>query len=313
MSSPAAARNFLVGDGRDYKIPSEALAAAHDGDTIFIGPGEYFDCLIVSANSIIIQGEDEGQGAVMTDKVCEEKAIIVLRGNDITIRNLTLQRARVPDGNGAGIRLENHNLTVDRVKFKNDQVGILSGMTAGTVTVTDSLFTGGGTPSMYALMIGRSARLRVQDSTFSGVKGGQISTAADDTAIVESRINIGGDVTSNYAVLATSGTLLMERNIITVGPLVPGPGAAIGVWDDGIATMHDNSLINQTGHSIALLKDWSWNDPILQNNLINAGDQLTSSSGVWRHRMSSYYYLRKSQAHDIASQVKQAIKYMIGR
>ena len=44
----------------------------------------------------------------------------------ITIRNLTLTRARVADFNGAGIRAEGGDLTIEHVRFIDDQDGILA-------------------------------------------------------------------------------------------------------------------------------------------------------------------------------------------
>ena len=56
--------------------------------------------------------------------------------DNITIRNLTLQRARVPDKNGAGIRAEGKDLLVDGVKFINNQNGILAAPRPdGTITI----------------------------------------------------------------------------------------------------------------------------------------------------------------------------------
>lgn len=101
----------IAGAGQQYGLPSEAIAA--DGDTIQIMPGDYFACSMVRANELTIIGQgDDG----MTEKV-----ILVLRGNDIMVRDLALRRARVPDGNGAGIRLENQNLTVDHVRFETNR------------------------------------------------------------------------------------------------------------------------------------------------------------------------------------------------
>ena len=318
LSVPAAARTITVGDGRDYKLPSEALGAAHDGDTIQIGPGEYFDCAIVRANNLTIEGEGE---AAITDKVCEEKALLVLRGNNITIRNLTLQRARVPDGNGAGIRLESPTLTVDHVRFINDQVGILSGFGGGRVTISDSLFDRGGVGGVkpkFAIMIGQSTLLRVAECTFSNLKGGQITTAADRSEITDNTIALGaaGDADEEdpaYAVLATQGALLMDHNLIMVGPQIPRPRAAIGVWDDTSASILQNQMINKTGTSLAFVKDWTSGEPVLEGNSIGAGDTLITSSGVWRHRASAQYYARKEQAHALASSVKQMLKHALGR
>ena len=99
---PLLARTLEVGQGHEFKQPSEAVAAAKNGDTIEIYPGQYFDCAIVRQNDLTIEGK--GSGVIMTDKTCGGKAILVTAGSNITIRNLTLQRARVPDQNGAGIR-----------------------------------------------------------------------------------------------------------------------------------------------------------------------------------------------------------------
>lgn len=316
-ASPAGARTLTVGDGRDYKLPSEAIAAAHDGDTVLIGPGNYFDCAIVRSNDLIIAGD--GDGAAMTDKVCEEKALLVLRGNNVTIRNLSLRRARVPDGNGAGIRLESPNLTVERVRFDNDQVGILSGSGGGAVTITDSVFDQGGVGGdrpKYAIMIGDSAKLRVSGCTFSDLKGGIVTTAADHSEVVGNTIGLGtGDAEEypTFAVLATDGALVMERNAITISPMAPRTDAAIGLWDSATAIIRNNQMVNKTGQSLALLKDWTWGDPVLQGNQISSGDTLVTSSGVWRHRASRQYYARKADAHALASRAKQLIKRALGR
>jgi hypothetical protein len=316
-SVPAAARTLTVGSGRDYKLPSEAFAAAHDGDTILIGPGEYFDCAIVRSNDLTIVGEG---AAVMTDKVCEEKAILVLRGNNVTIRNLTLKRARVPDSNGAGVRLESPNLTIDHVRFDNDQVGILSGIGGGRVTITDSLFDRGGVGGVqgkYAIMIAQSSLLRVANCSFTDLKGGQIATAATRSEITGNTIALGAageaDEEPTYAVIATQGELLMDHNVIAVGPNVPRPGTAIGVWDDASAKIRQTHMTNTTGTSLALLKDWSSGETVLQDNRISPGDTLVSSSGIWRHRASTQYYARKKDAHAFATSVKQMIKHALGR
>src|ERR1700757_2688279 len=98
-STPAGAKTLTVGQGKQYSMPSAAIGAASPGDVVEIYPGQYFDCAVVRTNGLTITGV--GDGAVMTDKTCAGKGILVTDANDITIRILTLQRARVPDQNGA--------------------------------------------------------------------------------------------------------------------------------------------------------------------------------------------------------------------
>ena len=63
---------------------------------------------------------------MLSDKSCGGKAIFITLGSDITIRNLTFARARVPDRNGAGIRAEGRNLTVEHSRFIDNENGILA-------------------------------------------------------------------------------------------------------------------------------------------------------------------------------------------
>jgi hypothetical protein len=121
----AAPTTLHVGPGQTYATPSAAIADASDGDTILIAPGQYFDCATVPQNHLTIAGVGDAASVVLTDKTCQGKALLVTTGTNITVRNLTLTRARVPDGNGAGIRVEGPDLTVDGVDFINNQDGIL--------------------------------------------------------------------------------------------------------------------------------------------------------------------------------------------
>src|SRR4051812_41238960 len=94
---PAFAKTLQVGPDRELKQPSDAAAAAADGDTIEIDPVKdgYFDCAVLKASHLTVVGN--GDDVVLTDKTCQGKGILVVTGDDVTIRNLTLTRARVPD------------------------------------------------------------------------------------------------------------------------------------------------------------------------------------------------------------------------
>ncbi len=50
----------------------------------------------------------------------------MIYGSNVTVRDLTLSHASVPDQNGAGIRAEGTNLTVTRVHLIDNQDGILA-------------------------------------------------------------------------------------------------------------------------------------------------------------------------------------------
>ncbi len=229
---------------------------------MLIAPGQYFDCAIVYPSHVTIAGD--GEGAVITDKACEGKALLVLRGTGDVIRNLTLARARVPDGNGAGVRLEGQDLLLQGVTFDNDQVGLLSGSAGGTIDIEDCRFTGGGVGGdmpKFAVLVGPSALLRVQGSSFSDVKGGQITSAADRTELLRNTIATGAGDGPAAAVVGRQGSLLMEDNVLRVGPSAPPRGGVVWLLDDASATLRRNRLVNETGQRLTLLLDWSHGPP----------------------------------------------------
>src|SRR5438132_4698348 len=142
-SNPGGSVTLQVGPSKTYTTPSAAAAVVKNGDHIEIEPGQYFDCAVWNADNLVIEGT--GPGVVITDKTCIGKGLFVIEGNNTTVRNLTLTRSRVPDMNGAGIRLDNGSLTVDTVRFIDNQTGILGGVPGTTVTVRDSEFDRNGT------------------------------------------------------------------------------------------------------------------------------------------------------------------------
>jgi nitrous oxidase accessory protein NosD len=155
----AEARVLDVGPGRPFSLPS-AAAAAQPGDVIRIAPGTYEDCAVLRADRVVIEGEDFAR-VTISNRICNGKGVFVITGNDVTVRGITLAGTRSANGNGngAGIRAEGVNLTVERVRFLNNENGILhAGARRGALIVRDSVFIGNGTASRIvpmASMLGR--------------------------------------------------------------------------------------------------------------------------------------------------------------
>ena len=202
LAGSAQARVLEVGDGKDYKWPSLAATAARDGDTVRIYPGEYFDCATWEADKLVVEGVGDADKVVISDKSCGGKALFITAGADVTIRNLTLTRARVPDANGAGIRGEGEKLLVEGVRFINDQNGILSGYEGSTIIVRNSVFERNGTcekACSHAIYVGNSKLLRVEGSRFSDTRQGHhIKSRALRTEIVGNTITDGPNGPASY-------------------------------------------------------------------------------------------------------------------
>ena len=243
----AAARTLMVGAEQQYKAPGAALQAAQDSDTIMIQPGTYYDCGFVRANNVTVEGS--GPGVVLTDKSCGGKALLVVDGNDITIRNLTLQRARVPDGNGAGIRAEGGNLLVDRTRFLNNQNGILSADNPkATITVKDSEFVGNGVCAAacaHSIYIGNVAKLVVQDTRITETHSGHgIKSRAQRTEVLNCDISDGPTGNSSYTIdIPNGGALVVVGNKLEKGPNAENTANTISIGEEGVDRPTDEIVI----------------------------------------------------------------------
>ena len=238
LSGTAQARTLEVGANQAFKAPSAAAAVARDGDRVAIYPGFYADCAVWTANNLVIAGVGDAAKITIADKTCQGKALFVTVGDGISVRNLTLTGARVPDGNGAGIRAEGQNLTVDGVRFVGNQDGILSGTVGGSLTVRNSLFERNGAclaACAHGIYAGRLDLLRVENSQFIGTKEGHhIKSRARRTEAIGCTIEDGPDGTASYEIeLPNGGGLLARGNTVTKGPKAGNHGAIISIGAEG--------------------------------------------------------------------------------
>jgi len=275
----AAARVLDVGADKAYKLPSQALAAAADGDDIVIAPGEYFDCAVTRLNNIVIEGSDPAGTAVMTDKACQGKALLVLDGSNVTVRNLTLTRVRVPDGNGAGIRAEGMSLTVEHVHFINNQEGILTGAPPeATLIVRDSEFvhngaceSGGCAHGLYA---GNIALLRVERTRFFETRHTHhIKSRALRTEVIDCDIGDGKQGNSSYLIeLPNGGSLLARGNKLEKGPNAENHTAAIMIGSEGVTqptreiTVVGNTFRNDGDYPTIFVDNLTATEAVLKGN-----------------------------------------------
>lgn len=285
LATCGAARAAILdaGTGQRYAQPSAAIAAAQSGDTVQIHPGQYFDCAVIRQSNITIEGV--GDGVVLTDRTCGGKGILITNGNNITIRNLTLQRARSADQNGAGIRAQGGNLTVEDTRFINNQMGILAGGNPqATIRVIRSSFIkngecGGSECAAHAIYVGPMAELDVEQSRFLGTQNGHnVKSRAAITRVINCDIQDGPDGTSSYQIdIPTGGSLIAERNTLEKGPRAQNWSASISIGEEGVRqptneiTISNNLLINDTGHTTIFVRNLTATPAQLSNNTFRGG------------------------------------------
>ena len=243
----AQAATLEVGPDKPFRQPSDAVAAARPGDTVSIAPGQYYDCAIVRKDNLTIEGA--APGVVLTDTTCEGKALLVIGGNDITIRNLTLQRARVPDHNGAGIRAEGGNLTIENVQFINNEEGILTTSNPNaTIRIVGSAFihngacTGGCAHGIYT---GQIRLLHVEHTRFFDTQHTHnIKSRALTTEVIGCDIEDGPEGTSSYQIdVPNGGSLTVEGNTLQKGPHAENYKYTIIIGEEGVRQPTDRILI----------------------------------------------------------------------
>jgi hypothetical protein len=275
IGSPSLGATLKVGPSETYKAPSAAAAVAKNGDHIEIEPGQYFDCAVWNADDLLIEGT--GPGVVITDKTCMGKGLFVIEGNNTTVRNLTLTRSRVPDMNGAGIRLDKGSLTVDGVKFIDNQTGILGGMPGTTVTVRNSEFDRSGTCAgacAHAIYLDKVDLLRVENSHFSNTRQAHsIKSKALRTEVIGCTITDGPDGTSSYLIEAPNGGALIVRdNTLEKGPKAENHKAAIAIGLEGVThptpeiTITNNNFKNDGDYETAFVWNLTATPAMLKGN-----------------------------------------------
>jgi hypothetical protein len=158
-SGGAAAATLSAGPSKTYVSPCAAFAAAKDGDTIeIVGNWTYSgDVCAITRNDLVIRGVEGRPTIDAAGRAFGGKGTWVVTGNNVTVENVEMLGAKVPDHNGAAIRLEGTGFTLRRAFIHDNENGILSGANpASRVLIEFSEFghNGAGDGQSHNLYIG---------------------------------------------------------------------------------------------------------------------------------------------------------------
>lgn len=292
LPQAVSAKTIPVGPEKEFKTLADGLANAAEGDRVLIDAGEYFDCANVGQSNVTIEGAGKDGSTILTDKACNGKALLVVAGNNVTVRNLTLTRARVPDGNGAGIRAEGGNLTIERVKFINNQNGILAANTPdATIIVRDSEFVRNGACDggcAHGIYVGKLKLLRVENTRFADTRLGHHIKSRASRLEVESCTLIDGPTgTASYMIDVPNGGALVVRNsTLEKGPKSDNHTGAIVLGMEGITqptreiTIENNTFRNAGNYPTFFVVNLSATEAMLKNNKISGQAQPLRGDGT---------------------------------
>jgi len=299
LCGPCWALTLLVGpNGVPFKL-SEAVAMAKDGDIIDVLPGEYRgDVAVIPPMKLTIRGVGQRPVFRAEGKVAEGKAIIVMRGGELTVENIEFRGARGPDANGAGIRLEAGHLKVQRCGFFDNENGIVTGNEeSARLEIEDSIF--GDAPRVegqlyHLLYVGRIGRVAITGSRFhNGFEAHLIKSSAREFHLAYNLLYDGPTGEASYEVdLPVGGLAWLIGNVIEQAPgsqhpVVVSFGAEGKQWPQNTLYMSHNTLINHK-----LLPAWFvrfFRDRLPPGAALHAVNNLSLGGGVFEWGATGHF------------------------
>lgn len=288
---------WRVGPGEPLTRIADAIRRAADGDTIEVASGSYpGDVAVITQRRLTIVGLGERPVIDADGRHAEGKAIWVVSGGDIHIENIAFRGARVPDGNGAGIRLQAGRLQLQRCHFTDNQMGLLSANDAAIeLHIGDSLFADappnrGGLP--HLLYVGRIGRFSIRGSELRhGTVGHLLKSRAAESVIVGNRLDDGLDGQASYEIdLPNGGDAQIEGNTLVQSPrteniVMLSYGAEAQPWPVNRLLVRGNTFVNHRRAGGTFVRVWADRLPAdtpvecRGNRLLGPGDLVLGPNG----------------------------------
>jgi hypothetical protein len=218
---------------------------------------------------------------------CEGKAALVLRGRSAEVSGLIFQGIRVPDFNGAGIRLERGDLTVAQSWFRDSQQGILTNDDPkGLLVVDQSTFTRLGTCEgaggcAHSIYTGDYGQVRVTRSRFEEGRGGHyLKSRATRVDVASCSFDDSQGKGTNYMIdLPDGATGQISNNWFVQGRDKDNYSAFIAVAAEhkdhssaGLTVVgNDARFAPGVTRTSAFVADWSGDKLAIGDNKLGAG------------------------------------------
>jgi len=259
-----------VGSTQTYALPSQVNNLVQDGDTIYIDGGVYLnDATVWTKKNLQFIGLGTGADRTILrydGDIPNGKGIFVFQSpgssDNPYLENIVFDSAMVSDGNGgngAGIRFQANNITVNKCKFSNCQNGILEGnanVTTSNVIIENSEFYNNGyqLPNSglsgyeHHIYISASAdTLLVTNCWFHHPRGqaNSLKTRAQRSFILYNLIDEEATGYGSWELdIAQGGLNIVMGNIIIQGPA--GANHGIIGYDAVTNALEDFYFVNNT-------------------------------------------------------------------
>jgi hypothetical protein len=218
--SKVAFANEISVDGVMFKSLSAAKHAIRKGSRIYLFSGVFEQGIYLDKDNLEIIGEE---GVVFDNATVDEKAALVLTGNNILVENIECRNIQVNDKNGACIRFEGANLTVRNLYAHDSQSGVMTSNNAGIVKIEYSTFERlGGKAAVegyaHALYIKADELFFYQSKILSTKGEGSGIKSRSKKVVIDSSLLASMDaIDSRLVDMANYGELIIKNSVLQQG------------------------------------------------------------------------------------------------
>ncbi|WP_141101010.1 hypothetical protein [Roseateles aquatilis] len=248
-----AAPGKVLKVGRDHPVKTLAAAAsqAQAGTTIEVQAGDYAgDVAVWSQDDLTLKAVGGRVRLLANGAHAQGKGIFVTTGKRMTIEGFDFIGARVPDRNGAGVRLERGSLTLRDCRFQDNENGLLAANDPAIELRIESCDFGAIAPGegrTHNCYVGAIGKLSVIGSCFHhGATGHLLKTRAAVNHIFFNRLTDETGRASFELEFPNGGLALVMGNVIQQSPSTENYHL-IAYGSEGLANPRNElHLINNT-------------------------------------------------------------------
>ncbi|WP_110428327.1 hypothetical protein [Glaciecola sp. KUL10] len=180
-----------------------------------MGPGLYSVGIIIRHDNVVLSG----MGAHFVAATKEGKATFVVKGNNVLIEDVECSQVRVRDQNGACIRQEGRDLTLNNVYFHNSEQGVLQAGNTGSLTIRNSRFEALGNRGRAHSVYSNGEMLTIINTKIIGSKdqAHAVKSRSKVTRIIDSIISSGDADDSRLFDISSGGEFEIVGSVLYQG------------------------------------------------------------------------------------------------
>ncbi|MES2901904.1 MAG: Ig-like domain-containing protein [Pseudomonadota bacterium] len=298
----ASAATLTVGPGMAFATPCAAITRAAAGDVVEITGGTTYsgDVCTVAASNLTIRGVNGRPRIDAAGMNAAGKGTWVITGNSVVVENVEMLGAKVPDQNGAALRLEGTHFTLRNSFLHDNENGVLSGVnTASDIVIEGTEFghNGFGTGYTHNVYIGNAGSLTFRHNySHDAHAGHNLKSRARINTIVYNRFSStapGATGTTaagqpSYEIdLPNAGTAYVIGNVIQQPSANQNPHLLAYGMEGATNPGQDLYVVNNTflndsssGGTYVLIGAGVSTPALLQNNVIAGIGVLSNQPGA---------------------------------